>query len=147
MISKFNSISKQLLNNEFGLVLLVDKAYRDQIKKPFTKMFLDDYYIANLNASESNRNYIQNFGIEKPDFSRLKRILESQPFQIGGFGKYSYFFAECHFSGVKIDQRLARTYRARFTHWGTLRQIHRSARILGRARSESSWSGCAAEKV
>lgn len=65
VISQFNSISNQLLNNGFGLVLLVDKAYKDQIQKPFTKMFLDDYYIANLNASESNRNYIQNFGIEK----------------------------------------------------------------------------------
>jgi len=34
-----------------------------------------------------------NFGIEKSDFSRLKRILEFQPFQNGGFGKYRYFFA------------------------------------------------------
>ena len=65
VISKFNSISMQLLDNGFELVLLVDKDYKDQIKKPFTKMFLDDYYIANLNASESNRNYIKNFGIEK----------------------------------------------------------------------------------
>ncbi len=65
VISKFNSISKQLLNKGFELVLLVDEDYKDQIQKPFTKMFLDDYYIANLNASESNRNYIKNFGIEK----------------------------------------------------------------------------------
>ena len=65
VISKFNSISRQLLENEFELVLLVDKAYKDQIKKPFTNIFLDDYYVANLNASESNRNYIKNFGIEK----------------------------------------------------------------------------------
>ncbi len=65
VISKFNSISRQLLNNGFELVLLVDKDYKDQIQKPFTKMFLNDYYIANLNASESNRNYIKNFGVEK----------------------------------------------------------------------------------
>ncbi len=65
VISKFNSISNQLLNKGFELVLLVDEDYKDQIKKPFTKMFLNDYYIANLNASESNRNYIKNFGIEK----------------------------------------------------------------------------------
>ena len=65
VISKFNSIAKQLLNKGFEPVLLVDKEYTDQIKKPFTKMFLDDYYIANLNASESNRKYIRNFGIEK----------------------------------------------------------------------------------
>jgi len=65
VISKFNSIATQLSNKGFEPVLLVDKAYTDQIKKPFTKMFLGDYYIANLNASKSNRNYIQNFGIEK----------------------------------------------------------------------------------
>jgi diguanylate cyclase (GGDEF)-like protein len=65
VISKFNSISKQLLNNGYELVLLVDKSYRDQIQKPFTKMFIDDYYIANLDASEENRNYIQKYGVEK----------------------------------------------------------------------------------
>lgn len=65
VISKFNSIAMQLLNNGFELVLLVDKTYKNQIQKPFTKMFLDDYYIANLNASEANQNYIKNFGIEK----------------------------------------------------------------------------------
>lgn len=65
VISKFNSISRQLSNIGYESVLLVDRAYTDQIKRPFTKMFLDDYYIANLNASESNRHYIQNFGIEK----------------------------------------------------------------------------------
>ncbi len=65
VISKFNSIAEQLLNKGFEPVLVVDKTYHDQIKKPFTKMFLGDYYIANLNASESNLNYIQNFGIEK----------------------------------------------------------------------------------
>ena len=34
-----------------------------------------------------------NFGIEKSDYSRLKRILEFQPFQNGGMGKYRYFFS------------------------------------------------------
>ena len=65
VISKFNSVSMQLLKNGFELVLLVDKSYKDQIQKPFTKMFLDDYYIANINASKSNQQYIKNFGIEK----------------------------------------------------------------------------------
>jgi len=65
VISKFNSISKQLLNKGFELVLLVDRSYKDQIKKPFTKMFVDDYYVANLNASKENQDYIKNFGVER----------------------------------------------------------------------------------
>ncbi len=65
VISKFNSIAEQLSDKGFEPVFLVDKEYTDQIKKPFTNMFLGDYYIANLNASESNRKYIQHFGIEK----------------------------------------------------------------------------------
>ena len=44
-----------------------------------------------------------NFGIEKSDFSRLKRILEFQPFQNGGLGKYRYFFATKY--GSHPDQK------------------------------------------
>ncbi len=78
VISKFNSISMQLLNNGYELVLLVDKSYKNQIKKPFTKMFLDDYYIANLNASKSNQNYIKNFGVEKLLQTKDKYIIDSE---------------------------------------------------------------------
>jgi len=78
VISKFNSISRQLSNLGFEPVLLVDKAYSDQIRKPFTKMFLDDYYIANLNASESNREYIQNFGVEKLLHDKNNYIIDQE---------------------------------------------------------------------
>jgi len=40
VISKFNSVARQLLNKKYELVLLVDKSYNDQITQPFTKMFL-----------------------------------------------------------------------------------------------------------
>jgi len=65
VISKFNSIARQLSHIGFEPVFLVDKTYTEQIRKPFTQMFLGDHYIANLNASQSNREYIQNFGVEK----------------------------------------------------------------------------------
>ncbi|WP_282019196.1 hypothetical protein [Salegentibacter mishustinae] len=55
-----------------------------------------------------------NFGINTSDFSRLKRILEFQPFQKSGFGKYRYFFAlsyrnnsendELCFMNVRVEQ-------------------------------------------
>ncbi len=65
VVAKFNSIANQLVNIDFEPVVLVDRSYKKQIKKPFTKMFLDDYYIANLNATKSNREYIKQYGIEK----------------------------------------------------------------------------------
>ena len=65
VISKFNSIASQLKDAGFEPIFLVDKSYKNQITKPFTKMFLDDYYIANQNASITNQEYIKNYGIEK----------------------------------------------------------------------------------
>ena len=66
-----------------------------------------------LHKIESQKIKI-NFGIEKSDFSKLKRILEYQPFQSGGFGKYRYFFAtkyrnhpnqkELSFINVRVEQ-------------------------------------------
>lgn len=55
VIAKFNSISKKLKKNKnIDAVFLVDKRYHKQIKYPFTKMFVGDYYVANLDA---NPNY------------------------------------------------------------------------------------------
>ncbi len=78
VISKFNSIAEQLSGKGFEPVLLVDKVYKEQIKKPFTKMFLDEYYISNLDASESNLNYIQNFGIEKLIYDKNVYIVDQR---------------------------------------------------------------------
>jgi len=78
VIAKFNSIASQLVNIGFEPVILVDKSYKKQITKPFTKMFLDDYYIANLNASESNRQYIKRYGIEKLVKSKKDYIIDKK---------------------------------------------------------------------
>jgi diguanylate cyclase (GGDEF)-like protein len=78
VISKFNSVARKLSNIGFEPVLLVDKVYTAQIKKPFTKMFLNGYYIANLNASASNRKYIQNFGIEKLLHDKNRYIIDNE---------------------------------------------------------------------
>ena len=65
VIAKFNSIAEKLDNRGLAPVILVDKSYKEQIKKPFTKLFVGDYYVANLNASAANREYIGNYGVEK----------------------------------------------------------------------------------
>ncbi|XOB62567.1 ATP-binding protein [Campylobacterota bacterium DY0563] len=51
-ITKFNSIAQKFQNDKMDFLILVDKKYKEQIKKPFTKKFIKDYYIANINTSE-----------------------------------------------------------------------------------------------
>lgn len=78
VVAKFNSVTEQLQGIGFEPVLLVDKSYKKQIKKPFTKMFLDDYYIANLNASDSNQEYIKQYGIEKIIQNKTDYIIDTK---------------------------------------------------------------------
>ena len=78
VIAKFNSIAEQLLNRGLEPVMLVDKSYREQITKPFTKMFVGEYYVANLNASAAHREYIKNHGIEKLLHDPSRYIVDRQ---------------------------------------------------------------------
>ena len=74
----------------------------------------DNIYSSTVLHKIEGKDIKINFGIEKSDFSRLKRILEFQPFQSGGFGKYRYFFAlnyrinseqkELYFTNVRVEQ-------------------------------------------
>lgn len=50
VIAKFNSIARKLEKQKINPVFMVDKRYRNQITKAFTNTFLQDYYIANVNA-------------------------------------------------------------------------------------------------
>lgn len=78
VITKFNSIAKQLQNNGFEPVMLVDKSYKKQIKEPYTKMFVGDYYVANLNASKQNQEYIEKYGAEKLIESKDNYIIDNK---------------------------------------------------------------------
>ncbi|PLY08209.1 MAG: hypothetical protein C0626_13450 [Arcobacter sp.] len=59
IITKTNSIAKDFEKRGLDLVILVDEKYKEQIKKPFTKDFLDNYYVANLNAKKELKEIIQ----------------------------------------------------------------------------------------
>jgi diguanylate cyclase (GGDEF)-like protein len=59
VITHFNSITKTLSQNKIGSVILIDPKYKPRITHPFTKMFLDDYYIANLDAPKELRKYLR----------------------------------------------------------------------------------------
>ena len=63
-ISHFNSIANQLSFHDINSVVILKKEYTKRIENPFTKMFLDDYYIANYNALEKYQQYLKKNGIE-----------------------------------------------------------------------------------
>lgn len=51
-LGKFNSIAIKMQQQKYDIVVLVDKKYKEQLKFAFSKKFLDDYYVANINAKE-----------------------------------------------------------------------------------------------
>ena len=59
IISHFNSISKQMKKFDIDSVVVLDKKFTKELKYPFTKLFIDDYYIANFDAPLSLRKDIQ----------------------------------------------------------------------------------------
>ncbi len=64
VIAKFNSIAEKLLQLGVQPLFLVDKRYKKQITQPFSRRFLGDYYVANLNADEKYFDYVRSLEIE-----------------------------------------------------------------------------------
>ena len=64
-IAKFNSIAIKMQSKGFDIVGLVDKSYKSQLKFPFTKKFINDYYVANLNAKPELTEFIQDKDIKE----------------------------------------------------------------------------------
>ncbi len=65
VISHFNSITKKLHKLGIDSVVVAKKEYKKQLKYPFTKLFIGDYYVANFDAPLVLRNYLKTHGIEK----------------------------------------------------------------------------------
>lgn len=64
VISHFNSIAKQLNLQGINSVVVLKKEYKTQLTHPFTKIFIGDYYVANLNAPSYEREYLRKNGVE-----------------------------------------------------------------------------------
>jgi hypothetical protein len=58
-ITHFNSIAKKIEKEGFYPVVVVDKAYSNHLKYPFSKHFIDGYYIANKNVHSKVIEHIQ----------------------------------------------------------------------------------------
>jgi diguanylate cyclase (GGDEF)-like protein len=64
VIAKFNSIATKMSNKDYDSILLVDKKYKRQLTKAFTKTFIEDYYVATLNAKPELVEYIEKKGVK-----------------------------------------------------------------------------------
>ena len=65
IISHFNSIAYDLRENKIDTVVITDKKYKEMLKLPFTKMFIDDYYVANENVNKELVIYLEKNKLEK----------------------------------------------------------------------------------
>ena len=74
VISHFNSISKIMKKSDIYSVVVLEKNNTKELTYPFTNIFIDEYYIANFDASLALRNHLKNNGIENyfKDFYTLE---------------------------------------------------------------------------
>ncbi|QOY54826.1 GHKL domain-containing protein [Candidatus Sulfurimonas marisnigri] len=64
VITHFNSITIKLLKKGIEPVVLADKKYKEQLLYPFTKLFIGNYYVANLNANPKYMDIIEEKTVE-----------------------------------------------------------------------------------
>ncbi len=64
VITHFNSIDRRLQSKGYRSVILVDEKYKKQLKFPFTKKFVGDYYVANLDADPTLMDILRDRGVE-----------------------------------------------------------------------------------
>ena len=72
VIAKFNSIADKLEHEAIESVFLVDKSYKKQLTKAFTHIFVEDYYVTNVDVKEKYLNIIRSNQVEtyiKPDIN------------------------------------------------------------------------------
>ena len=58
-ITKFNSIARKMRSYGYKNILLVDKQYKKQLKNIPSKLFVNNYYIANKNADRTLKNIVK----------------------------------------------------------------------------------------
>ena len=78
VIAHFDSIGQHLREYGMELVILVDKHYRNQITKPLTKTFIDDYYLVNADADPALLDFIKKQGVDTLLAIRNYRLLDDK---------------------------------------------------------------------
>lgn len=64
VISHFNSISKELQSFGIESIVLLEKKRNKYLSDPFTKKFIDEYYVANFDAPQVLMDYLKIDGVQ-----------------------------------------------------------------------------------
>ncbi|HIP55067.1 MAG TPA: diguanylate cyclase [Sulfurimonas autotrophica] len=64
VISHFNSIAQEFKKDGLESVVVATKEQSKHIKYPFSKLFIDSHYVANLDANEDLLKLLQRYGVE-----------------------------------------------------------------------------------
>ncbi len=111
IITHFNSISRTLEEENIDSIILADKSYKSKITHPFTKKFIKDYYIANLNAKERLIKLLNNVNLEKflaqKEYKTIDNMLLST-FEIIELNKHiGYVVLAKEIKNIDIEQILS----------------------------------------
>ncbi len=63
-LSKFDSIAFKMQEKGLDTLALVDKSYKAQLQFSFTNFFVNDFYVANINAKKELMQFIEQKGVE-----------------------------------------------------------------------------------
>jgi diguanylate cyclase (GGDEF)-like protein len=62
-MAKFNSVAAKLSQDGIDCLVLADKRYKTQLTAPFSKRFIGDYYVANINAKADVLQFVEQTGV------------------------------------------------------------------------------------
>jgi PAS domain S-box-containing protein len=102
MISKFNSIAIILKDHEVEPLMVLHEDYTQRFIKPFTGLFIDDNYVANLNASKELMQKVEKYGLKKLMYLKAPMVFEKymvtttqiKDVRGGEMGFFIFFFEE-----------------------------------------------------
>jgi len=63
-IAKFNSIALKMEYSGYDIAVVVDKKYKKQLINTFTRIFINDYYVANVNVKQNVLEFITSKTVE-----------------------------------------------------------------------------------
>lgn len=64
VISHFNSITKVLHKAGIESIVVADARFKERLKHPWNRIFIDDYYVSNLTANKKLIDYLSDHGIK-----------------------------------------------------------------------------------
>ena len=64
VITHFNSITRKLAKKGTNSIVLADKKYASQLENAFTNSFIDNYYVANLDAKPHLIKFLKETGVK-----------------------------------------------------------------------------------